>query len=167
MSDRWIWKGDAGAERDIEAEKSNASDARKRSGFCWGIGRELYTAPFIWIPKGLYKAVEKEKNGKNVIEVHDKFVVKSMQIKDKKIVSLLIYNENLKKDVYSYGMNIQAGVDYEVDYAKQCGIYTKTLAQMTGKTEKEIKAEAVKRAGGKEIEKLYEALAQMISENKK
>ena len=50
LPDRWVWKDDAGVESNTEAEKGNASDARKRSGFAWGIGRELYTAPFIWIP---------------------------------------------------------------------------------------------------------------------
>lgn len=33
-----------------EKEKSQASDSFKRACFNWGIGRELYTAPFIWIP---------------------------------------------------------------------------------------------------------------------
>jgi hypothetical protein len=32
-----------------EKEKGEASDSFKRAGFNWGIGRELYTAPFIWI----------------------------------------------------------------------------------------------------------------------
>jgi len=47
---QWIWKWDAGTESNTEAEKGRASDAFKRAGFKWGIGRELYTAPFIWIP---------------------------------------------------------------------------------------------------------------------
>lgn len=46
----WIWKWDAGTESNTEAEKGRASDAFKRAGFKWGIGRELYTAPRIWIP---------------------------------------------------------------------------------------------------------------------
>ena len=50
LPDRWVWKDDAGVESNTEAEKGNASDARKRAGFAWGIGRELYTAPFTWIP---------------------------------------------------------------------------------------------------------------------
>ena len=32
-----------------EYEKSESSDSLKRAGFCWGIGRELYSAPDIWI----------------------------------------------------------------------------------------------------------------------
>lgn len=45
----WIWKQDVGVESRTEAEKGRASDAFKRACFNWGIGRELYTAPFIWI----------------------------------------------------------------------------------------------------------------------
>ena len=33
-----------------EKEKSQASDSFKRACFNWGIERELYSAPFIWIP---------------------------------------------------------------------------------------------------------------------
>ena len=47
---QWLWKWDAGTESNTEAEKGRASDAFKRAGFKWGIGRELYTAPRIWIP---------------------------------------------------------------------------------------------------------------------
>ena len=45
----WVWKWDAGTESNTEAEKGRASDAFKRAGFKFGIGRELYTAPRIWI----------------------------------------------------------------------------------------------------------------------
>lgn len=44
----WVWKEDAGAESNQEAEKGHASDSFKRACFNWGIGRELYTAPFIY-----------------------------------------------------------------------------------------------------------------------
>lgn len=46
----WIWKWDAGTESNTEAEKGRASDSFKRGGFKIGIGRELYSAPRIWIP---------------------------------------------------------------------------------------------------------------------
>ena len=45
----WVSKSDCGSESNIEAEKGEASDAFKRAGFQWGIGRELYTAPRIWL----------------------------------------------------------------------------------------------------------------------
>ena len=47
--DRWVWKQDVGVESNTEKEKGQASDSFKRACFNWGIGRELYTAPFTWI----------------------------------------------------------------------------------------------------------------------
>lgn len=46
---QWIEKEDTGTESNTEAVKGLASDSFKRAGFNWGIGRELYDAPFIWV----------------------------------------------------------------------------------------------------------------------
>ena len=85
LPDRWIWKDDAGVESNTEAEKGNASDARKRSGFAWGIGRELYTAPFTWIGSDKCNITA---DGK----CFDKFVVEKIIIDNKQITALAIYN---------------------------------------------------------------------------
>ena len=51
----WVWRWNAGAEGNFEAEKSVASDSMKRAGFLFGLGRELYTAPRIIVtPKNEY-----------------------------------------------------------------------------------------------------------------
>jgi hypothetical protein len=63
----WIWKWDCGTESNTEAEKGQASDCFKRAGFKWGIGVELYTAPFIFIQ------CETVKNG-NRYELVNKYV---------------------------------------------------------------------------------------------
>jgi hypothetical protein len=89
LPDRWIWKGDAGTESNQDAEKGNASDARKRAGFSWSIGRELYTSPFIWV--GADKC--NIQNGK----CYDKFAVEKIKIENKKIVGLSIMNLNTKQ----------------------------------------------------------------------
>lgn len=47
----WIRKSSNGTESMMEAEKGQASDALKRAGFMVGIGRELYSAPQIWLNK--------------------------------------------------------------------------------------------------------------------
>ena len=88
LPDRWVWKDDAGVESNTEAEKGNASDARKRAGFAWGIGRCLYTAPFPWIPADKCNI----KNGK----CYDKFIVEKILIENKQITGLAIYNETMK-----------------------------------------------------------------------
>lgn len=100
LPDRWVWKDDAGVESNTEAEKGNASDARKRSGFVWGIGRELYTAPFTWI--GADKC--NIKNGK----CYDKFEVKTITIQDKRITSLEIWNATKKCSAFAWGLNAPA-----------------------------------------------------------
>lgn len=82
--DRWVWKDDAGVESNTEAEKGNASDARKRAGFAWGIGRELYTSPFIWIPADKCNIKDKK--------CFDKFEVEKIIITEKQITALAIKN---------------------------------------------------------------------------
>ena len=57
---QWVWKWDCGTESYTEKEKGEASDSFKRAGFNWGIGRELYTAPRIY----LTVATNEKKNGK-------------------------------------------------------------------------------------------------------
>lgn len=45
----WVWKWDCGTESYTEKEKGEASDSFKRAAFNIGIGRELYTAGFIFV----------------------------------------------------------------------------------------------------------------------
>ena len=84
----WVWKSDCGTESNTEAQKGEASDSFKRACFNWGIGRELYTAPFTWIPAD--KCNIKQNNGKSVC--FDKFIVEKIIIENKQITALAIYN---------------------------------------------------------------------------
>lgn len=45
----WVDKEDVGTESNTEKIKGESSDAFKRACFNWGIGRELYTAPFVFV----------------------------------------------------------------------------------------------------------------------
>ena len=49
---QWIAKQDVGTVSYSEKEKGQASDSFKRACFNWGLGRELYTAPVLWVPAG-------------------------------------------------------------------------------------------------------------------
>ncbi len=60
---QWVKKQDVGTESYTEKEKGEASDSFKRAGFNVGIGRELYTSPFIWIQP---KADMKPSNTKDI-----------------------------------------------------------------------------------------------------
>ena len=65
---QWLWRWDCGTESNQDAEKGQASDCFKRAGFKWGIGVELYTAPFIWYNCSTHQ------NSKGKYELDDKFI---------------------------------------------------------------------------------------------
>ena len=94
----WIWKSDCGTESYTEKEKGEASDSFKRACFNWGIGRELYTSPFIFVAWG--KATKSEKNGKPTC--YDKFIVSDIEIVDGRIKKLSIYNNKTKSICYEW-----------------------------------------------------------------
>ena len=93
---QWISKEDTGTESNTEREKGLASDSFKRACFSWGIGRELYTSPFIWIPAD--KCNIKTKG--NGYACNDKFVVEQIIIENKKIVALSIRNKTTRQRVF-------------------------------------------------------------------
>ena len=125
----WIAKEDTGTESNTEAAKGLASDSFKRACFNWGIGRELYTAPFIWISKDDCN-IKQRSDGKYMS--YDKFEVRGIEIKNKRITGLVIYNRNTKKVVYQYGQVetprdklkkfIQENGLDEVAICKACGL---------------------------------------------
>lgn len=86
----WVWKSDCGVESNTEAQKGEASDSFKRACFNWGIGRELYTAPFIWIPAKKCNI----SNGK----CYDKFEVEKIIIENKRITAISILNTSIESD---------------------------------------------------------------------
>ena len=86
----WVWKDDTGSSGSIEEEKSIISDSTKRAAVAWGLARELYTAPDIWV---------------KVESKYDKFKVASISYnEDREIKTLEIANKN-NEIVYSYGLN--------------------------------------------------------------
>lgn len=94
----WVTKEDTGVESNTEKEKGLASDSFKRACFNWGIGRELYTAPFIWVKADDCKKL-KEDRGR--WKCNDSFTVKSITITDKRITGLEILNGTTGKIVYT------------------------------------------------------------------
>ena len=85
--EQWISKQDVGTESYTEKEKGQASDSFKRACFNLGIGRELYTAPFIWI--NAKDITLEEYNGK--FTTKDRFMVDSIGYdKDENINKLVI-----------------------------------------------------------------------------
>lgn len=104
----WISKQDVGVESYTEKEKGQASDSFKRACFNWGIGRELYTAPFIWISKDNVKLVEKPGNSnKKAYTTYDKFTVEQIIVENGEIVALSIKNLSMKKRVFLYDIRVK------------------------------------------------------------
>lgn len=95
---QWVWKTDAGSSGSIEEEKSKASDSFKRAATNFGLGRCLYTAPFVWINT-------KDKNGKPTGEDKKtcRYSVKVIAYTNHKISQLVIINDKTKQVVFSYG----------------------------------------------------------------
>lgn len=84
---QWVSKEDVGTPSNTEAEKGLASDAFKRAGFNWGIGRELYTAPFIWVNADKFQTRKNQRGGE---EVDGKFIVTCMDVdKDSRKITRL------------------------------------------------------------------------------
>lgn len=87
---QWVSKQDVGTESNAEAEKGQASDAFKRAGFAWGIGRELYDAPFIFIQAPIDK--------------YDRFTVKEIKYdKEKREFTSLVIVDKKGKERYRLG----------------------------------------------------------------
>jgi hypothetical protein len=94
----WVSKEDTGTESNTEKEKGLASDSFKRACFNWGIGRELYTAPFIWISAD--KVNLSQKNGKYT--TYDKFVVEAIRYDEKRQISALSIKNQVGKRVFVF-----------------------------------------------------------------
>ena len=138
----WIWKEDAGAESNTEAEKGHASDSFKRACVNWGIGRELYSSPFIWIS--------------GVSEINDKgkwickqtFAVSRIGYDEKRQINALTVVDSKGNVVWQYGQQkaenpprvkpapVCSRCEHEIK-PKKCGgkVYTaKDIAENSEKT---------------------------------
>ena len=99
----WIKKQDVGIESYTEKEKGQASDSFKRACFNIGIGRELYTAPFIWI-NGLQGEISGS-NGK--FKVYSKLRVAEIQYNENDEISHLTIVDDKGNQRYQMGTNLQ------------------------------------------------------------
>lgn len=95
----WIKKQDVGTESYTEKEKGQASDAFKRAGFNVGIGRELYTAPKIFI--NLNPGEYKESGDKIYPSIN--LDVKSIHYDGNGAISALVLVDSKGAVRYTYG----------------------------------------------------------------
>lgn len=114
----WISKEDTGTESNTEKEKGLASDSFKRACVNWGIGRELYTSPFIWIPANLCKIEDsgrKDQYGNAIYMCKNKFEVTHIEVKDKQITELQIINATTGVECFTWKQEDQIKIEPIVD----------------------------------------------------
>lgn len=124
FDNRQIWKWDCGIEsreNNGNEKKGEASDAFKRAGFKWGIGRELYTSPKIKI-----EAVTEPQGKGFKLKYNPNLFVKKIGYTDREISELVIYNG--AKEVFRYQDNIATikqalkGTNWTIEQAEQVSI---------------------------------------------
>lgn len=118
---QWIEKEDTGTESYTEKEKGLASDSFKRACFNWGIGRELYTSPFIFF------SAEKcnIENGK----CYDRFSVSDIDYTGNAISMLVVKNEKTGA-VFQYGVQGSKNVE-QSDEPQQSRITAVQIGSIT------------------------------------
>ena len=97
VKNEWISKQDVGVESMSDGEKGEASDSFKRAGTKWGIGRELYTSPKIFV-----NLDPSELNGK---KVKTSFYVSKIDYTNREISFLQIIDQrgNVR---FTFGMDV-------------------------------------------------------------
>lgn len=128
----WVSKQDAGSagKSEKDKEKSQASDSFKRACFNWGIGRELYSAPFIWIPAG--RTEIQERGGK--FFCNDSFLVATIAYSVERVISSLSIVNSKNKVVYVMGADNSA---HSVSHTQMASLKKELLR--TGVTADEVK----------------------------
>ena len=105
----WLWRWDCGTESQTEAEKGQASDCFKRAGFKWGIGIELYSAPFIFVNIPTVKDGIKWK----LVDKFQKFEVKEIEYTNNEISNLVIIDKD-KKVVFEMKKGFSTPIQQEI-----------------------------------------------------
>lgn len=130
---QWVGKQDVGTMSYSEKEKGQASDSFKRACFNWGLGRELYTAPFIWIPAEAVNIQKKEKDREQKYYTNDRFRVQAISYDKERAIDFLIvvnarnqavYSMDKRKDAAAAGKNADAGKNAAARKNADAGIFT-------------------------------------------
>lgn len=103
----WVWKWDVGSESNVEKEKGESSDALKRAGVQWGVGRFLYGLGIVTLKSAKYNDKYKpaDDNG-NIIwdrEVLSELCMRA--IKEGKLDRTKIYQTDTKEQVNASTQN--------------------------------------------------------------
>lgn len=121
----WVTKEDTGTESNTEAEKGLASDSFKRACVNWGIGRELYTAPFIWI-SGNPKDLKVERFTVDSISYDNNRNIYDVVIKDKRGTVVFQTGKTARKTTPK--QEVKKSTDEEVSEA-ECLLFSQEICR--------------------------------------
>lgn len=112
----WVGKQDVGTESNTEKEKGRASDAFKRACFNWGVGRELYSCPFVWVNLAQN---EWKSNAYGKSQPRIKFNVSEIAYDDNRNVSRLVIVDDSGKVRFTFGGTAQVQPTQPTQVAQQ------------------------------------------------
>ena len=154
-----VWKWDAGTESNTEAEKGRASDAFKRAGFKHGIGRELYSAPFVWVPAEKCRKLKQDNKGRWVC--NDNFVVAYISYDEQERIQALVITSG-GTSVYELGSNRPAEKKF---YCADCGAELVDVALKTNTYTAEQWAAGTEREFGRPLCRMCRNKARKAAES--
>lgn len=134
---QWISKEDTGTESNTEKEKGLASDSFKRACVNFGIGRELYTSPFVFIQ---CPTVAKE-NGRGY-DLSDKFYFSGAKVSEIRYDEFRNISKLVIKDKHGSVMFNWSAPDKPLDNPKGqiSATDAKVMKQMLQDTESDVEA---------------------------
>lgn len=113
----WISKEDTGNESNTDEIKGLYSDSFKRACVNFGIGRELYTAPFIWIASS--KGYDK----------YEKFKVSEIGYNDDREINRLVIVDSKGNKCYEFGNKAYVNNKSNNNESKQVNNQAKTVKE--------------------------------------
>jgi len=155
----WIQKDDIGTESNTEAAKGLASDSFKRACVNWGIGRELYTAPQMFVRPSDLKTLKESGNGRWTCR--DYFTVTDIEYDGRKIAFVQILNGKTG-GLIEFGKRLQTEEQSKQIAAEQVEELLKIETEQTEPTFDRafIEAHGAERITEREIERLTKACAE-------
>lgn len=117
----WIRKEDVGVPSNTEGEKGEASDSFKRAAVNFGIGRELYSAPFIWVKLADGETTLNAKTNKYQVAPSLSFRVAEIGYNSLREIDHLVIVDNKGKTRFTFGQKVVTNptVPKEIDDAQR------------------------------------------------
>lgn len=135
---QWIEKEDTGTESNTEQAKGLASDSFKRAGVNFGIGRELYSCPFIWI--NLDSSEVKQNGNKYQLNYGVEFYVDTIEYDSERVITKLVVKDKNNKIRYTYNQNKQQNTPVPTETKKEDPITENQAKTLRAELNKKIKS---------------------------